>query len=251
MNQIGRGFGGIPDVVKNLIILNVIVFITTKFLFPQYYDMLAMHFILIDKFEPFQIVTHMFMHSKYGFAHIFFNMFSLWMFGSVLEQVWGPKRFLSFYLIAGLGSIGLFTLTNYLQWLHITNNFSFEQIQAIKDAVLTVDGGYRYHLIEGYDRGQVENAIRLYFGQVVGASGAIYGVLVAFGMLFPNTELMLIFFPVPIKAKYFIPILIVIELFLGVNSFKWDNIAHFAHLGGALFGFIMVKIWNRNRNRFY
>lgn len=247
MNQIGRGFGGIPDVVKNLIILNVIVFITTKFLFPQYYDMLSMHFVLNDRFEPFQIVTHMFMHSNAGFAHIFFNMFSLWMFGSVLEQVWGPKRFLAFYLTAGLGSIGLFTLVNYLQWLNITHDFSYEQLLAIKSG----SESEIYRLFSSDELTKMSKALRIYFGQVVGASGAIYGVLVAFGMLFPNTELMLIFFPVPIKAKYFIPILIVIELFLGVNSFKWDNIAHFAHLGGALFGFIMVKIWNRNRNRFY
>ncbi len=252
MSQFGSGgFSNIPDVVKNLIILNVVVFISTKFFFPQYYDMLSMHFVLSERFEPFQLVTHMFMHSNFGFAHIFFNMFALWMFGSVLEKIWGPKRFLSFYLIAGFGSIALFTLTNYLQYIQITNSFSFEQIQSIKDAVFTVDGGYRYNLISGHEREKVESAIRIFHGQVVGASGAIYGILVAFGMLFPNTELMLIFFPVPVKAKYFIPILIVLELFLGINNFRWDNIAHFAHLGGALFGFIMVKIWSKDRNRFY
>ena len=213
MSQFGRGgFGNIPDVVKNLMILNVVMYISTVFLFSQYYDMFSMHFILSEKFQPFQVVTHMFMHSGRGFAHIFFNMFALWMFGSVLERVWGPKRFLSFYFIAGLGSVALYTLVNYVEWVQVTNSLSFEQIEEIKNMYTT--GG---HYISGNDKLKVEKAVAIFNSQAVGASGAIFGIMVGFGMLFPNTELMLIFFPVPVKAKYFIPILIVVELFLGVK----------------------------------
>ena len=244
MTQYGRyGMGGIPDVVKNLLIINVILYIGTTLLYPQFYDMLSMHFIKSDKFQPFQIVTHMFMHSNYGIGHIFFNMFALWMFGSPLERIWGPKRFLIFYLITGFGAIFLFMGVNLIEFQSLAAKVSPEQLQLI------MSGGNE--LIIGEDRDVAKKIYQIYNGQIVGASGAIYGLLVAFGLMFPNTPLMLIFLPVPIKAKYFIPVLMVIELFLGVGQFAWDNIAHFAHLGGALFGFIIVKLWNRDKTRFY
>lgn len=235
--------GGIPDVVKNLLIINVLLYVVTTILYPQFYDVLSMHFIKSEEFRPFQIVTHMFMHSNYGLAHIFFNMFALWMFGSPLERIWGPQRFLAFYLITGFGAIFLFMTVNFVEFQSLAAKVSPEQLDII------LAGGN--DLLMGEDRSVAQRLYRIYNGQIVGASGAIYGLLVAFGMIFPNTPLMLIFLPVPIKAKYFIPILMVIELFLGVGNFAWDNIAHFAHLGGALFGFIMVKLWSRNRNQFY
>lgn len=244
------GLMDMPDVVKNLIILNVVVYIATVFLFPQVYDLFSLHFVLSDQFQPYQIATHMFMHSNAGFGHLFFNMFGLWMFGSVLERIWGPKRFLSFYIIAGLGSALLYSLVNYVEWNMVTSNMSIEQIDAIR-GTFSSSSGINYDLYTDSNPKNVLKAVRIYFSQAVGASGAIFGILVAFGMLFPNTEIMLIFLPIPIKAKYFIPIYIVIELFLGVSNFSWDNVAHFAHLGGALFGFIMVKIWNKDRTRFY
>lgn len=241
MTQYGRyGLGGIPPVVKNLLIINAIFFVATM-LYGSLFQMLSMHFVLSDSFKPYQIVTHMFMHG--GMAHIFFNMFALWMFGSPLERIWGPKRFLTFYLITGLGAIGLFMLVEWGEFIWLASKVPQAQVDLI------LNGGDR--LVPGSSQEVAQRMYEIYNTPVVGASGAIYGLLVAFGMLFPNTPLMLIFLPVPIKAKYFIPILMVAELFLGVGRFEWDNIAHFAHLGGALFGFILVFIWNRNRNSFY
>lgn len=251
MNQFSNNpLSNIPGVVKNLLILNVVVYIATVFLFPQYYDALAMHFIKNDSFRPYQIVTHMFMHSKAGLMHIFFNMFALWMFGSALELRWGPKRFLSFYLIAGLGAIFLYMVVDLVQFNMLLSKFSPGQITNIYEST-SFNGQLSWYNVPGNDEAAVKKAVLIYHSSVVGASGALYGILVAFGMLFPNTELMLLFFPVPVKAKYFIPLLMIGELFLGVGNFRWDNVAHFAHLGGALFGFIMVKIWSRDRTKFY
>ncbi len=226
MNQYGRfGSRGISEVVKNLLIINGIVFFATL-LNPDWIQRLGLYYFSSEKFKPYQIVTHLFTHG--GMAHIFFNMFALWMFGSVLERIWGPKRFLIFYLITGLGAAFLHELVNTIIVFKETGG-----IMLLKNQVVT------------------EQLASIYYVPVVGASGAIYGLLAAFGVLFPNTKLMLIFPPIPLKAKYFIPILIVLEFFLGTQNFRWDNIAHFAHLGGALFGFILVKIWNKDRNSFY
>ena len=196
-----------PPIVKNLIIINVLVFLAQNLLPVEYMvtGRLALWPFESDFFSPYQIATHMFTHG--GFSHILFNMFSLWMFGRVLENVWGPKRFLLFYLICGVGA-----------------------------AVA--------HLIVQYFTGSG--------APTVGASGAIMGVMAAFAYLFPNTELFIMFIPVPIKAKWAVLGYAAIDLFGGVARFSGDNIAHFAHLGGALTGFIIVLIWNkRSRNRFY
>lgn len=196
-----------PPVVKNLIIINVLVFLAqslldTKFALTARFALWPINSSL---FQPYQLVTHMFTHGSMG--HIFFNMFALWMFGKTLENVWGPKRFLSFYLICGIGAA----------IAHL--------------AVQNLMGGA---------------------GPAVGASGAVMGILVAFGYLFPNTELFILFIPFPIKAKWAVIGYVVIDLFGGIANFSGDNIAHFAHLGGALTGFILVLLWNKNnRRRFY
>lgn len=224
-------FGNIPTVVKNLLLINIIMFIATvvserngnfmaEYCSVFYFDS--------PFFKPYQLVTHMFMHGS--LAHIFFNMFALASFGSLLERMWGPKRFLLFYLITGFGAIILHQLVMMYEVYNLTG-----------DVMPLVDGRLP----------NIGRVLEIYGTPTVGASGAIYGVIIAFGMLFPNTELMLLFFPVPIKAKYLIPFMILLELFLGVNNFEWDNIAHFAHLGGALFGFILVKLWQRDRSNFY
>jgi membrane associated rhomboid family serine protease len=178
-------------------------------------------------FQPVQIISHMFMHA--GLAHIFFNMFALYMFGNVLERVWGPKRFLTFYLITGFGAVALHMLVQAIIVHNFTGSFdpSLQMMESTPQVLYT------------------------YFSSTVGASGAIFGILVGFGMLFPNTELIIIPIPIPIKAKYLITGYVVLELFLGLRQSGGDNVAHFAHLGGALFGFILVKIWNRNRHTFY
>lgn len=196
-----------PPVVKGLIIINVVVFIAQSWFDRQYglTALLALWPINSPFFKSYQIFTHMFSHGSVG--HIFFNMFSLWMFGKILENVWGAKRFLNFYIICGIGAAAV-------------------------------------HLAMQYFMGGISPA--------VGASGAIMGVLVAFGYLFPNTELFILFIPFPVKAKWAVIGYIAIDLFSGVARFSGDNVAHFAHLGGALTGFILVLFWNKSdRRRFY
>ncbi|WP_199118670.1 rhomboid family intramembrane serine protease [Pedobacter sp. ASV28] len=224
----------IPPVVKNLLIINGIFFFAS-WIFTQQgkhlEEYLAVFYFDSPFFRIWQPITYMFMHA--GFAHIFFNMFALFMFGGVLEQRWGAKKFINFYLITGLGALAL-------QWA--VQAFEVYQITgAVVNDLSTLRVNNLEHL----------NTLRsIYNGPMVGASGAIFGLLVAFGMLYPNVELMIMFIPVPIKAKYIIPVYIVIELFLGVARFSGDSVAHFAHLGGALIGFILVKLW-KDKNRFY
>jgi len=204
-----------PPIVKNLVIINALVFLAQRLLHDKFSlagaeplgltGALALWPIDSVFFRPYQIVTHMFAHG--GWGHIFFNMFVLWMFGRVLENVWGGKRFLTFYLICGLGAAAAHLAVQYF-----THSFSF----------------------------------------AVGASGAIMGVMAAFAYLFPNTELYIMFIPIPVKAKWAVLGYVAVDLFSGISSFTGDNVAHFAHLGGALTGFIIVLIWNKtNRRKFY
>ena len=224
----------ITPVVKNLLIINVIFFFAT-WLFQQQgiaiEEYLAVFYFNSPFFRVWQPITYMFMHAN--IAHIFFNMFALYSFGSILEAHWGGKRFINFYLITGLGALAL-------QWA--VQAFEVYQITGtpINDlSTLVVNNPVHIATLKG-----------IYLTPMVGASGAIFGVLVAFAMLYPNLEMYIMFIPVPIKAKYIIPIYIVIELFLGVARFKGDSVAHYAHLGGALIGFILVKLW-KNKNNYY
>ncbi|MBK8673602.1 MAG: rhomboid family intramembrane serine protease [Bacteroidetes bacterium] len=202
----------LPDVTKNLIILNAVVFLATS-LNGGLLPILGLYSIFDERFNPYQLVTHLFTHAN--LMHIFFNMFTLYMFGRVLENVLGPKRFAILYFATGLGAVLLNVFLDFLQLQGIINfntdvNISFS----------------------------------------IGASGAVYGIMVAFAMLFPNTEL-LIYFIVPLKAKVFIPLLILAEIYMEVSRSPGDNVGHAAHLGGALIGFIVIKIWSKDRTRFY
>ncbi len=215
------------SITFNLIVINVLVFFATKFIGDKMYEWLALFYPASPYFKPVQIFTHMFMHG--GTAHIFSNMFALFMFGAVLERVWGPNRFLVYYLSTGLGAMILHTAVQGIIIYNLTGQFfpSYETLQA-------------------------HPAVRVMYGiPTVGASGAIFGILVGFGMLFPNTEIMLLFFPIPIKAKYFVTLYVIWELYRGIAMQQGDNVAHFAHLGGALFGYLLVKYWNRNRGSLY
>ncbi len=222
----------ITPVVKNLLIINVIFFIA-KWIFNNQGIFLEEHLAVFyfdsPYFKIWQPITYMFMHAN--LMHIFFNMFALYSFGSILEAHWGAKRFLNFYLITGLGALAL-------QWA----------VQAIE--VHQITGSVINPLLGSIPADKVTTIQSIYAGPMVGASGAIFGLLVAFGMLYPNIELYIMFIPVPIKAKYIVPIYIVIELFFGVGKFEGDSIAHFAHLGGALIGYILVKLW-RNKSNYY
>lgn len=217
-------YNAIPPVVKNLLILNGLMFLATYV--AQNFDidlisLLGLHSIESEYFRPYQFVTHMFMHG--GFLHIFSNMFALWMFGSKLEQVWGSKRFLFYYFFTGLGAAILHSGVTY---------WEIEQYRAA-----------------GVGLRQLTQLINI---PTVGASGAVFGVLIGFGMLFPNTKLMLLFPPIPMKAKVFVFLYGAFELYAGFNSIHGgSNIAHFAHVGGMLFGFILIKYWQKKGKNFY
>lgn len=233
MTQFGmQRFNYLPPVIKNLLILNGLMFLATL-TFPQLIGKVALYYPLSPLFQPFQIVTHMFTHGSFG--HVFFNMFALWMFGAVLENVWGPQRFLTFYLVTGLGAAAIHTGVHAFQLYQITGSVAPEVINGSKAGNFTPEDMQRILAI---------------FTPTVGASGAVYGVLLAYGMLFPNT-LLYIYFLVPIKAKYLVIILTAVELYLAFVNNPNDNIAHFAHLGGMVFGFFMIRYWKRNPNRFY
>ncbi len=261
----------IPPVVKNLIIINVLFFIATMVMENMgvdLVDILGMHYPGSDKFMLHQIITYMFMHG--GFTHILFNMFALWMFGRVLESVWGPKRFLMYYMITGIGAILFQTLVNYIEFSSIHNTIvAFQNTpspeildQFVQKNLPNSSTQVRDFINSWYDdpsnnafAGEGLNLMQRILQMkmdipTVGASGAVFGILLAFGMLFPNTQLMLLFPPIPIKAKYFVIGYGLVELYLGFSN-SGGNVAHFAHLGGMLFGFILIKYWNKNSRHFY
>lgn len=245
MNTYFGRMGTTPPVVKNLILINVVMYIGLL-AFGSAFNIdlnriLGLFYYKSPYFQPYQIVTHMFMHGSVG--HIFFNMFALWMFGKVLEQVWGSKRFLIYYMVTGLGAAFLHELV-----LHIEFNGLMKQVTENYGITNFNDNTVKQLLNSGSSVGQ-RVGVGLYV-PTVGASGAVFGLLLAFGMLFPNTRLMLLFPPIPMKAKYFVIAYGALELYLGLTQ-PGSNIAHFAHLGGMLFGFILIKVWQQGRSNFY
>jgi membrane associated rhomboid family serine protease len=229
-NNFGNSFQRSSTAVINLIIANVLVFIA-QVMFgglqneSAVTDLFALHHFRSDEFKFYQIITHMFMHGS--FMHLLFNMFALFTFGTMIERIWGPKRFLIFYFICGIGA-ALAQLGSYAYEFH-----------TIDKMVLNLDQVIQY-----------QYALRM--NATVGASGAIMGVVAAFGYLFPNTEMMIIPIPIPVKAKWAVMGIIAIDLFSGIAGRPTDNVAHFAHLGGALTGFLIVLFQNRrNRSTFY
>ena len=223
-------FANTPTVVKNLLIINIIFYIATLVFskggaYPMV-EYFGVFYFDSPNFRIWQVITYMFMHSPVSFAHILFNMFALYTFGSQLEYLFGAKRFLNFYLITGLGALALQMAIQAMEVYGIAGSITID--------VASYTSTNPDHL---------RTLQEIYYGPMLGASGAIFGLLTAFGLLFPNAELFIMFIPVPIKAKYIIPVYIVIELFLGVAQFSGDSVAHFAHLGGALFGFILMKVW--------
>jgi membrane associated rhomboid family serine protease len=244
--------GRLTEAVKHLIILNVIFFAATAFLGANLGEWLALYFPKNEHFGFWQFVSHMFMHG--GFMHILFNMYALWAFGSPLEQMWGRNKFIFFYFSAGIGAGLIYTAVNYFQFNSVYNELISIGMQSSDIKSLLEFGRYNSDILERIPENRLSEIYQIYNTPAVGASGAIYGVLVAFGMTFPNAKLALIFLPVPISAKYFIPVLIGLDLFSGVTGFSifGGGIAHFAHVGGALIGFIMMKYWQKtqfNNNR--
>lgn len=240
----------ITDAIKHIIIINVIVFIAPQLLKSDFTNILALHFPKNEHFGFWQYVTHMFMHG--GFTHLLFNMYGLWAFGTPLEQLWGKNKFIFFYFSAGIGAGLIYTLVNYYQFnaiygLFINAGLTNDEVISILKEGSTND----YRVINAITQPHFEKIFSLYNAPAVGASGAVYGVLVAFGMYFKDAKLALLFFPVPIAAKYFIPILIGFDLFFGVTKYSLGNIAHFAHIGGALIGFLLAFYWKKNQFKTY
>jgi len=271
------GFKLLPTVVKNLLIINGLFFLAT-ISFGSVFNvdvtkLLGLHYPTASDFSPYQFVTYMFMHG--GFTHILFNMFALWMFGNILENVWGPKRFLTYYMVTGIGAAIVYLIWISFQIIPVTDQIDL----FVKSHDLGVLGNFTsthtfrlnefsgqiWQEFQGFQRSikvlslnpsnteAMQTAVSFmteykafYLNQfvVVGASGAVFGILLAFGMMFPNS-LIYVFFAIPIKAKYFVMIYGAIELFSGVMNRPGSNIAHFAHLGGMLFGYILIVYWKK------
>lgn len=265
-------FGRVTPVVRNLLIANIGIYFLSSFIrmdLNEYFSLRNLH---SEYFFPFQFITYMFLHG--GTWHLISNMFGLFIFGPLLEQFWGPKRFLIFYMVTGIGAGILYSGINYIE----TNRFAsavekyyenpspgeFKYIME-KKAHIDVKRNARINsfIYDFNDNPENQSYImqsREYLQQVlylksnsqmVGASGAIFGILLAFGMLFPNTTLMLLFPPIPIKAKYFVAIYGLFELYAGIQRASGDNVAHFAHLSGMLVAFILLKIWQKDRKKFF
>jgi membrane associated rhomboid family serine protease len=266
------GFKLLPDVVKNLLIINVLMYLATV-VFRESFGIdlvryLGLFFIGSEYFQPFQFITHLFMHGST--MHIFANLFALWMFGNVLENVWGGKKFLIFYIVTGLGAALIHSGVVFWEVMSLQNEasnvltsespekFALFVRKNIPLQYLNPEYAYAVQSVMNSWLEQPQNTTYMYRASqlmqeyitfkmnipTVGASGAVFGVLLAFGMMFPNTVIYL-YFAIPIKAKYFVILYGILELYLGIRASVTDNVAHFAHLGGMLFGYLLIKYWNR------
>ncbi len=285
--QLGSGrWSMMPPVVKNLLIINGLMFLATLTFQSSFgidlRDMLGLHYFESEKFNPFQIVSYMFMHGD--ISHIFFNMFAVWMFGSAIENVWGSKKFLIYYLLTGFGAAFLHYVTIYIDIAPVISQMEMIINQPNADAILAFTDSHSWgNYISQYQFPDMYAAVNdFYYNQaqtlrlepdnaealrkstfffqnylehymnlpnVVGASGSLFGILLAFGMMFPNVRLFMIFLPIPIKAKYFVIGYGVMELVSAFQNNPGDNVAHFAHLGGMLFGFLLIKYWEKTGQR--
>lgn len=255
---------------KNILIINGIIFILSDFIGLRTYiiESFGMRYFHSENFQPYQILTYMWVHG--GFGHLFSNMFSVLIFAPILERVWGSKKFLIYYLATGIGAGILYSGINYYE------NYSFEvkvksyeqnpSPESFRKLVLNNSSEYYnqlYDFIDSYEQNPSNSNDNLSIAYandllkvksdvpMVGASGAVFGILLAFAMLFPNMELMLLFFPIPVKAKYLVLVYGIYELWSEINRMPGDNVAHFAHLGGMLIGYLILKYWKRKYGTFY
>ncbi len=235
----GSFFSSIPPVTKNLIIINCLLWLAS-FVLPKaagidIIQYLGLHYWSATDFNPAQLVTYMFMHDNQGIAHLFFNMFSLFIFGRVLEQVWGGKRFLFYYLSTGIGA----ALVQECVWMFTWQDMFAKAFANYNGTTIAqAHEALSYALANNVDIPALNGLV------TVGASGAVFGILLAFGMMFPNAPMYLLFIPVPIKAKYLVIGYGVLELFFGISG-TMSTVAHFAHLGGMLFGIIIILYWKK------
>ena len=266
----------LPPVVKNLLIINGLFYLATmaagKAFNIDLTSILGLHYVGASDFRPYQYITYMFMHSPTNFSHILFNMFALWMFGNTIENVWGSKRFLIYYMLTGIGAAIVYTF-----WIHFEinpvvhavdhflNNPSLEGFASFRNSEYFIVANYdiqngfndfvnNYNRLITYDKNAaLQEAVR-FMGEykesylnahtVVGASGAVYGILLAFGMMFPN-QILYLYFAIPVKAKWLVLGFGLLELYSGISPNPGDNVAHFAHLGGMLIGLIIILYWKK------
>jgi membrane associated rhomboid family serine protease len=262
------GFRLLPPVVKNLLIINALMFLGTVSLTTSMHKDITEYFGLFyfksEYFRPYQYITHLFMHGN--FTHLFFNMFALWMFGNVLENIWGTRRFMIFYFVSGLGAAALLTLINWISISSIEHAFDLYKINPSPEAFVAFTNHYfpgnstninafvQNWKLHNYDPEFTNSTFKFITDGIsekmsipaVGASGAVFGLLLAFGMMFPNS-LLYIYFAIPIKAKYFVIFYGALELYGGVMNEPGDHVAHFAHLGGMLFGFLLILYWRKKK----
>lgn len=258
----------ITPIVRNLLFLNIAFFIVDKYILhlaPGF----ALYSVLSAKFLPYQFISYMFLHSNFG--HLLGNMFGLFMFGPMLERMWGSKRFLIFYFVTGIGAGALFSAIGYFELAQIRDAVAaYTQNPSPEGLVDFLSKHNRYFYQQNieflnafesnptnveYIQSSLQAVNNVYQNllniPMVGASGAIFGILMAFGLLFPNTELFMLFIPFPIKAKYFVTFYGLYELYLGIQNSQSDNVAHFAHIGGMLFAYLLLRYWNIKRTNFY
>jgi membrane associated rhomboid family serine protease len=264
-------FGRLTPLVKNLLIINVAIALIQAFFRIDLGQYLGLHFILAPEFKPYQFVTYMFLHSTVSIMHIFGNMFALFIFGPLLEQFLGQKKFLILYMVTGVGAGLFYTAVNYVEVMDVKRDVDAYVANPSSDEFnrLLIEHGSNlnpqiYDFVDDYSRNEnnpqlksqsVNLANQLYnlYGKynMVGASGAVFGILAAFALFFPNTELFLLFIPFPIKAKYLVSVYILYEVYAELQRAPGDNVAHLAHIGGAIIAFFLVRYWKAKRNDFY
>ena len=242
-------FSELPEVVKNLLIINGLFFLATISLDNFGLDLVkifGLHQFQSPDFKPHQIITHLFMHGN--FTHLFFNMFALWMFGKILENFWGAKRFLTFYIVTGIGAAFVHLGISQYEIFNLQSLLTTDQVNIVLEEGKTLLD--KKPIPMNYTNILMGKLNLMIHTPTVGASGAVFGLLLAFGMLFPNT-LLYLYFAIPVKAKYFVIAYGLLELYAGISNNPADNVAHFAHLGGMIFGFFLIKYWRKNTNAFY
>ncbi len=249
-NQIRPGgFSILPPAVKNLLIINGLFFLAIVTLQNAFgidlNALLGMYYIGSENFMPIQFISYMFLHAN--IEHLFFNMFALWIFGNSIENVWGAKRFLIYYFATGIGAIILHQLVQYVEVSVVINELNDAGVTAEMIKEIIASGKYNPMLLSHVQESDLYTLYSTYNTPTVGASGSVFGILMAFGMLFPNAIIYL-YFAIPVKAKWLVIGYGLLELWSGIAASQSDNIAHFAHLGGMIFGFILIKLWEKRDN---
>ena len=245
-------FNNIPPITRNIIILNIIVYLAANFIPGDFlYNTLSAYYPFSPNFKIWQIISHMFMHAPFGagvgITHILFNMFTLWSFGTVLEKTLGDKRYLLLYFLSGIGAFLLFNFWNFYEIQNIAKVIESQGIN-VAEIYKKSEIGYPGDM-SVFKNPYAMQLGRMLNGQMMGASGAIFGVVAAFATLFPEAKLIFLFIPFPIKAKVLLPIIIVVSIFLGINE-NVGGIAHFAHVGGAIVGWLLARNWKNYFQRF-